>query len=138
MKLIASILIVTMTFNAAADDNEAAMMRALNNPIPTEAEANPEPPIPAPKVLQAGEPAPYEGLLLDAELFIYFGEKIKRVDGCEAALIKQNDYLTDTQVKIIQLEFERDNARKTAKEKSLVSGIWWVIAGIIIGSAASK
>jgi hypothetical protein len=136
MKFITSILIVAMTFNASASEEE--IMQALMSPIPTEAEANPEPQIPAPKLLAEGEPAPYEGLLLDAELFYYFSKRITKIDGCEAALIKQNDYLTDSQVKIIQLEFERDNARAKVKEYNMVSGIFWVFLGIIVGSAVAK
>jgi len=88
-----------------------------------------------PVLIDKGTKAPFQGLLLDPETMHYVDEKINRIDGCESALVKQNDYLIDTQVKIVTLEFERDNARAKAKETTMVSGFFWIIAGILIGSA---
>jgi hypothetical protein len=110
MKYIASMLIVLMTFNASAADNR-------------------------PVFLPAGARAPYEGLLIKRETLEYLNEKLDRIDAAESALVKQNDYLIDAQIKIVTLEFERDNARATAKEKNIMSGVFWVILGVIAGGA---
>ena len=82
-------------------------------------------------ILMIGDKAPYEGLLIDTETFQYLKEKIDRIDGAEAALIKQNDMLIEIQNQKITLEFERDAAHQKFEQHKWTTGVLWILVGIL-------
>jgi hypothetical protein len=105
MKYIASLLIVMMTFNAMASEQV---------------------------VLNVGEKAPFQGLLVDDELFQYIQDRIDRIDAAESALIKQNDMLIEVQKQKIVLEFERDIAIANSEKKDTAIVIIMMIAAALV------
>lgn len=129
----ASLLVFLMTFNASADEVEL-IMEALRNPILTEAEMYPQPQIPDPKLLQAGDAAPYDGLLLDQDLFRFFGERIPKINACEAALSDQVGMMIEVQNQKIELEFERDQYRY----KSIEENVMFFILGALVMGAVTQ
>jgi hypothetical protein len=104
MKYIASVLIVMMTFNASAGEQV---------------------------VLNVGEKAPFQGLLVDDELFQYIQDRIDKIDAAESALIKQNDMLIEVQKQKIVLEFERDIAIDKFEQHKWTTTILWFLVGAL-------